>query len=171
MFVDHGHGLCTSYNHLARPLGLSGYSGIDAFVGFPWTPPHVHFNVWLDGRYVDPFAHDGEASLWRHADGPRPTPQGERAEEAVDSPWDDDAIARLAEHAAHPGARAEIEQAPTLHERRGAALFQLAYFPTRFDRERLGPSFSLFRAAHSREPRLDLPFSARDYDGVAFPDR
>lgn len=58
VFLDHGRGLTTSSNHLARalvrvgdevergqPIGLSGYSGIDGFVAFPWSVPHVHFNV------------------------------------------------------------------------------------------------------------------------------
>jgi hypothetical protein len=53
----------------------------------------------------------------------------------------------------------------------GALMMQLNYFPTRFDRDALGPDFSLYRETFPREPRLDLPFSAEDYDGVFFPDR
>ena len=41
-------------------IAISGYSGLDGVVTFPWGTPHVHFNVWLDGLYVDPFAAPGE---------------------------------------------------------------------------------------------------------------
>lgn len=80
--IDHGGGLLTSSNHLARALvkvgdvvargqqvAISGYSGLDALVSFPFVAPHVHYNVSLGGKLVDPFAaRDGEAgspSLWR----------------------------------------------------------------------------------------------------------
>jgi murein DD-endopeptidase len=69
VFVDHGRGLVTTSNHLGRalvrdgdlvrrgqPIALSGASGIDMFLMFPWNVPHVHFNVWLNGEPVDPFA-------------------------------------------------------------------------------------------------------------------
>jgi hypothetical protein len=43
----------------------------------------------------------------------------------------------------------------------------LNYFPTRFAR---GTSAaSLYPEPFERSPRLDLPFSYRDYDGVVFP--
>jgi murein DD-endopeptidase len=87
VFLDHGDGLVTTCNHLGRalvrvgqvvargePIALSGYSGIDALVVFPWSVPHVHFNVWLDGTYVDPFAAAGETALWLHGNEPRPAP-------------------------------------------------------------------------------------------------
>lgn len=60
---------------------------------------------------------------------------------------------------------------PSALERAGATPFQLCYFPRRFDRARLGEGLSLlYEAHHDRAPRLDSPFSARDYDGVLFPD-
>lgn len=187
VFLDHGRGLVTTYNHLARPLvvpgqrvrrgeriAVSGYSGIDAVVGFPWVPPHVHFNCWLNGRYVDPFTPNDrdEPSIWRRANDPVPARGGELADEACEpSDWDEAAVGAAVEACRHDEARAEIVGAPTLEQRAGAAMMQLNYFPTRFDRARLGPAFSLYRAAHPREPRLDLPFSQVDYDGVFFPDR
>jgi murein DD-endopeptidase len=184
VFLDHGHGLVTSYNHLSRPLvtpgqrvkrgeliALSGYSGIDALVGFPWAPPHVHFNVWLDGVYVDPFTpiEREEPSLWRRRNDPVPALPGELDDDTIpSSDWDDAAVARARDACVHPGTCAEIDRAPTPAERAGALLMHLVYFPTRFQRARLGESFSLFRVPHPREPRLDLPFSHRDYDGVVF---
>ncbi|MFO0613509.1 MAG: M23 family metallopeptidase [Polyangiaceae bacterium] len=186
VFLDHGEGLVTTYNHLARPLvavgqrvkrgeriALSGYSGLDALSGFPWTPPHVHFNVWLDGVYVDPFVpiESGDASLWRTRNDPEPA-RGPDLEDARFEPtrWDDGRIRAAIDACKHAETRREIAEATSTIERAGAALFHLCYFPTRFDRGALGPEFSLYFARHARSPRLDLPFSGRDYDGVLFPD-
>ncbi len=185
VFLDHGRGLVTTYNHLSRPLvrpgqrvrrgeliALSGYSGIDAVVGFPWTPPHVHFNVWLNGAYVDPFTpvDRDEPSLFRRHNDPTPAQGADLADgELEPSAWDESALAALIEACRHEEARREIASAPSLEERAGAALMHLNYFPTRFDRERLGTGFSLYRRRYEREPRLDLPFSHLDYDGALFP--
>jgi murein DD-endopeptidase len=199
--LDHGRGLVTTYNHLARPLvapgervrrgqtiALSGYSGLDALVGFPWTPPHVHFNVWLDGRYVDPFApsaavlaracgpgapregDDASTPLWRGGNAPVPASAAdERGDELEPTRLRAGAIDALLDACLHPGSAAEIRHAATDVERAGAALLHLCYFPTRFDATRLGRDFSLYDARHAREARLDLPFSREDYDGVCFP--
>lgn len=200
--LDHGRGLVTTYNHLARPLvapgervrrgqtiALSGYSGLDALVGFPWTPPHVHFNVWLDGRYVDPFAPSpavlaracgsavprdaaaAKTSLWRTGNAPVPASAADERDDDVETTrFRAGAIEALLAACRSPLSADEIRGAATDVERAGAALLHLCYFPTRFDLARLGPDFSLYEARHPREPRLDLPFSREDYDGVFFPD-
>lgn len=199
--LDHGRGLVTTYNHLARPLvapgdrvrrgqtiALSGYSGLDALVGFPWTPPHVHFNVWLDGRYVDPFAPsaavlarasgpgaprdpaDATTPLWRGGNAPVPASAAdERDDDLEPTRLRPGAVDELLAACRSPASADEIRGAATEEERTGAALLHLCYFPTRFDGARLGPEFSLYDARHRREPRLDLPFSREDYDGVSFP--
>jgi len=185
VFVDHGRGLVTTYNHLCRALvspgqrlrrgerlALSGYSGLDALAGFPWTPPHVHFNVWLNAHYVDPFAREGsgEASIWRAHNDPVPTPKRELEDAAFEpTRWDVKKLALLAGACKHAEARAEIDGAPSLEERAGAALIQWCYFPTRFDPAKLAEGFSLYPEVFPRESRLDLPFSYQDYDGVFFP--
>jgi murein DD-endopeptidase len=190
LFLDHGRGLVTTYNHLARylvepgqrvrrgePIAISGYSGIDAFVGFPWTPPHVHFNVWLGGVYVDPFSpvSSGEPSLWRRHNDPIPAYGADLDDDDLEpTSWRESVVTEVAEACQHAEARAEILAQPTLEQRAGAALFQLNYFPTRFDRSRLGGGRGgspLYEGSFEREPRLDLPFSSTDYDGVLFPDR
>ncbi len=187
VFIEHGGGLVTTYNHLARPLvtpgqrvgraeviAISGYSGIDAVVGFPWVPPHVHFNCWLNGRYVDPFSplHADVPSLWRRHNDPVPARLAEVTSDTYEpTVWDEQAILAAAAACNHDGARKEILDAPSLDERAGAALMQLCYFPTRFDRVRLGDDFTLYRSTYERAPRLDLPFSESDYDGVFFPNR
>lgn len=186
VFLDHGRGLVTTYNHLARPLvvpgqrvrrgellAISGYSGIDAVVGFPWAPPHLHFNCWLNGRYVDPFtplARD-EPSLFRSHNAPTPAHGSDLDDDELPpSDWSAEALDAAVDACLHAGAREELRSAATLDERAGAVMMQLNYFPTRFDRARLGADFSLYRSRYPREPRLDLPFSERDYDGVFFPD-
>lgn len=186
IFIDHGGGLASSYNHLSRPLvtpgqhvvrgeviALSGYSGIDALSTFPWTPPHVHMNVWLNGEYVDPFARRGDVSLWRSGNDPQPcrAPMGTDPDDRSFAPtrWDQAAIEYIASCSRHPGSRDEILTAPTLAERAGAALMHLSYYPTRFV---TGTSAAiLYAMKFARQPRLDLPFSFEDYDGVFFPDR
>ncbi len=186
VFVDHGDGLVTTYNHLARPLvapgqrvrrgeriAISGYSGLDALSGFPWTPPHVHFNVWLNGVYVDPFAPigSGEVSLWRTHNEPLPATGRELDEVDFETTvWDRERVDQAVAACKHEPTRREVDAAPSPIERAGAVLFQLCYFPTRFDRAVLGSGFSLYRFPHARAPRLDLPFSFRDYDGVMYPD-
>jgi len=186
IFIDHGRGLATSYNHLSRPLvqpgqrvgrgeviALSGYSGIDALTTFPWPPPHVHMNVWLNGDYVDPFARAGEVSLWRAGNDPQP--YHAHASHDPDeltltpTPWEQAAIEYVAACCRHPESRAEILGAPTLLERAGAALMHLSYYPTRFVEGTRAAL--LYRHKFARQPWLDLPFSADDYDGVFFPDR
>lgn len=188
--LDHGRGLVTTYNHLARPLvapgqrvrrgeriALSGYSGIDALVGFPWTPPHVHFNCWLNAQYVDPFVPDAAPSLFRVHNDPKPARGADLDDDRLEpTAWSEEAIAALVRHCKSEASRAEIEGAPNAVERAGAALLHWNYFPTRFDRVALeawaGPGgFCLQRERFPREARLDLPFSARDYDGVRFVDR
>lgn len=148
VFVDHGRGLVTTSNHLARslvrvgdvvgrgtPIAISGYSGIDALVAFPWSVPHVHFNVWLNGVNVDPFADNGETSLWMSGNDPRPADGRESDEEA----------------------------APDLDAAAMDLLFHQNYYPTRFpDRA------SLYSTTTPREPRLSLPFRREDFVGVSF---
>ncbi len=186
VLLDHGRGLVTSYNHLSRPLvapgqrvrrgeviALSGYSGLDALVVFPWTPPHVHFNCWLGGVYVDPFSplDSRTPSLWRAHNDPIPASAHEVGQDDHEpTRWDEDGLASLLASCAHPESRAEIERAPSVHERFGAALLLVNYFPTRFAGVREGGR-RLYRDRFEREPRLDLPFSHRDYDGVFFPTR
>ena len=179
VFIDHGGGLVTGANHLSRALvrvgervsrgqlvALSGYSGVDGVVSFPWGIPHVHFNVFLNGRHVDPFAAPGEVSLWLAGAEPAPF-LGTRAEAdrepLPDSDWNEDAIARGLAACLSDESRREIEAAPDLDARAVTYLFHSAYFPTRF-RERPSP----YQAVHPRASRLTLPFLAEDYDGVAF---
>lgn len=182
VFIDHGGGLVTTSNHLARalvsvgdrvvrgqPVALSGMSGIDGLVTFPWSTPHVHFNVWLGGEYVDPFPYrdardELEPSLWRTAS---PTPHdGRPVDEAVEpTAWDLAAVDTAIATCRVPAVQAELRALEHWGERAMSTLFQRLYYPTRFPR---GPA--LIAGPCPRTPRLDLPFRAQDFDGVWFPD-
>ena len=177
VLVDHGRGLVTSYNHLARALvapgdlvargaalALSGYSGLDGFLTFPWVAPHVHFNVWLCGVHVDPFAVDGEEPLWR-GEGNEPNRDdgtgGDAAYEPAD--WAPTAVDEAATSCLHAPTRAAILAGPTFEQRAVNALFFASYFPTRFE----APPH-LYRRQHERTRWLDLPFG-RPFDGALLP--
>ena len=67
--IDHGDGLISMPGHLSRALvaegdtvkrgdliGLSGYSGVDGIIAFPWMTPHVHYTVCL--LYTSPSPRD-----------------------------------------------------------------------------------------------------------------
>ncbi|MDF1565384.1 MAG: M23 family metallopeptidase [Deltaproteobacteria bacterium] len=177
LILDHGGGLFTCYAHLARPLveegarlergqaiALSGYSGLDALVTLLFGVPHVHFNVWHDAEPVDPFPHDGEASLWRGGDLPVPAGQ--------DEPFDfqptlfDAAAVSEAIEACKTAATREALQAIEDPYLRGATLVsEWNYYPTRFP---LRPR--IVREPRPREGVLTLPFEAERFDGVVFAD-
>ncbi|MCS6899191.1 MAG: M23 family metallopeptidase [Polyangiaceae bacterium] len=176
IFLDHGGGLATTSNHLARALvrvgervvrgqviALSGYSGIDGFATFPFGIPHVHWNVWLNGENVDPFAEPGETSLWLDDNDPRPYRGGE-PEEIPESDWDEEAIRRYTAACRSISSRREITAAMTLEEQAFALMFHMNYYPTRFSERG-----SIYRTKHPRTPRFTLPFHPDDYDGIVFP--
>lgn len=179
VFVDHGRGVVSTSNHLGRalvepgqtvrrgePIALSGSSGVDCVSAFPWTAPHVHFNVWLNGDYVDPFALGDEVSLWRSSNDPIPF-RAEIDEDDSDSftptSWEDEAVRRAIVACVDRKLRARILAVPDPARRAMDTLFYMNYFPTRFA-ERL----PLYPERYPRAPLLDLPFRAQDFDGIVF---
>jgi murein DD-endopeptidase len=177
IFMDHGDGLMTTSAHLARALvrvgqrvgrgetiALSGYSGLDALVTFPFGAPHVHFNTWLDGEPVDPFAHEGRVSLWRAGD--RPEPARDAGEEGfVPSAWSEAGVAAVVGACRTPSVRALLEGIEPLAARGARAVVEMNYYPTRFP-DRTSP----YAEPHPRRPVLDLPFPAAAFDGMVFAD-
>ncbi|MDJ0786686.1 MAG: M23 family metallopeptidase [Myxococcota bacterium] len=179
VFLDHGEGLMTNCAHLARALvvegqrvargeiiAVSGYSGLDGFVTFPFGTPHVHFNTWLDGEPVDPFPSGTDASLWNAGDAPAPAPADAVGEELeAPSQYDPERVDALVA-ACRTGRRREaLEALEPLGRRAAHTIIESNYYPTRF-RERTNP----YTATHARRPRLDLPFRCEDFDGVVFAD-
>jgi murein DD-endopeptidase MepM/ murein hydrolase activator NlpD len=183
VFIDHGDGFMTTSNHLARalvqvgqtvkrgePIALSGYSGIDGLLTFPFGTPHVHFNVWLNGDYVDPFARTGETALWRTGNLPTPAPAAElevdKGEAApIDTEFAVNALQTCLDACTDAATRTAIEGEPDPARCVMAAIFYQNYYPSRF---RTRTQF--VAAPYPRAPRLDLPFSVEDFDGVVFPD-
>jgi len=176
IFIDHGRGLVTTSNHLARalvgvgdvvargePIALSGYSGIDALVAFPWSVPHVHFNVWLDGDYVDPFAAPGETSLWVGGNEARPADAVADDEAGAHTAWDELAVLAAIETCTDAASRAALLREPDLGRRAMDVLFLRNYYPTRF-----AARPPLYRERHARQPWLTLPFRAQEFEGIAF---
>jgi murein DD-endopeptidase len=175
IFIDHGRGLVTTSNHLARalvrvgdtvargePIALSGYSGIDALVAFPWSVPHVHFNVWLDGDYVDPFASHGEVSLWADGNEPQAAAAIERDKDAVTT-WDTRTLDAAIAACRDPQTRQTLQSEPDLGRRAMNLLFLRNYYPTRFDARP-----TIYTSPHERKPWLTLPFRKEDFVGVAY---
>ena len=189
LFIDHGDGLLTSSNHLARVLvqpgdvvargqvvALSGYSGLDALVAFPWVAPHVHYNVSLGGVLVDPFAaqagadpagEQGAESLWR---APLPLPfagEAATAESALPTCFDPARVADLLADLRDPGRRAALAAIADPLHRAWELVIESFTYPTRFSSPTAGAT--LF-AASPRRAVLDLPLSAAEFDGVVFAD-
>lgn len=172
--LNHGDGLITMCVHLSRalvgidsivrrgePIALSGASGIDMVAAFPWTAPHVHFNVWLDGEPVDPFAVPGEIALWNDGNDPRPAAESPGEPIPDESDWDESAVARAIAACRDPALAGRLSEAHPLARRAADTIFHMNYYPTRFtERPRL------FSQAHPRRPRLDLPFRPEDFDGI-----
>lgn len=178
--IDHGDGLITSSAHLARVLvaegepvrrgqvvAITGYSGLDSLVSFPFGIPHIHFNVWLDGAPVDPFARAqiaGEASLW-HGDWPAPVPAALEPEPPTPSSYEPARVDAIIASCVTAPVRARLAAITEPTARGGAVVFERNYYPTRF-RDHGSP----LAAVHPRRPRLHLPFSAALFDGVVFRD-
>jgi murein DD-endopeptidase MepM/ murein hydrolase activator NlpD len=175
LFLDHGRGLVTTSNHLARalvrvgdvvargqPVALSGYSGIDGFLAFPWSVPHVHYNVWLDGETADPFAAEGEAPLWRDGNEPRPSTKNEADPPFEPTRWDTAAVEATIESCRDAELQRTLAAEREPDRRAMNALFHRNYFPSVF-----GPRLRLHAETHARAPWLTLPFRAEDFDGIA----
>lgn len=174
--LDHGHGLVTLSGHLSRSLvregalvargeriGLSGFSAVDGILFIPWVPPHVHFTVLLDGVPVDPFAAEGEVSLWRGGETPEPAPREPLCEVPRDA-FDVQAVDASIRSCRDPAIRAELEALPELEARALRLIYwHLFAFPA------FGEVPPVYREVHARSPRLDLPVGSEDFDGLAHP--
>ena len=139
---------------------LSGASGIDMLFMFPWNAPHVHFNVWLNGEPVDPFAAEGETALWLNGNDPGPARPDDEVAEPTE--WSLAGLDEAANACLDPKLARELQQRTPVELRAGDTLFALNYTPTRFA-HRPSP----YARGFPREPRLSLPFA--HFTGVAFP--
>lgn len=178
VLIDHGHGIVTSSNHLGKalvevgqivrrgqPIALSGYSGIDGFLFFPWSSPHVHFNVFLHGVHVDPFAIRGsdEVSLWLGGGDPLPPPDACKLAYQPTS-WNEEGLRRTVAGCLNPAIRDRLHSIDDIDDRAAELLYQTAYYPTRFTERH-----AFYAEQYERRPLLSLPFSADDFVGVHMP--
>lgn len=175
--IDHGKGLITTSNHLARALvqpgqrvfrgeviALSGMSSVDGVLFFPWLAPHVHFNVLLDGVPIDPFAKAGEVSLWLARNSPTPH-RGTDSEELEPTLWSEDGVRASIEAVKDTALKQELEAIDDF-EQRAAEVAINRVFLNHYFREHP----PLTHEPSPRQPQLDLPFKAEDFDGVCFAD-
>ena len=184
VFIDHGQGLMTCYAHLARSLvqvgdyvqrgqiiALSGYSGLDALLTFPWGLPHVHFNVWLNGVPIDPFpTHEQEISMWRSHAMPQPILDydicTQTHEQVHPSIYDKVKLQAAIHSCLIPEIKSSLLAITDLKQRAAQLIATRNYYPTRFTQHD-----SIYATTHTRRAILDLPFAQVDFDHVAFLDQ
>jgi murein DD-endopeptidase MepM/ murein hydrolase activator NlpD len=152
-------------------IALSAYSGADGFLTFPWVAPHVHYNVYLNGVLVDPFAADDGESIWTQHNEPVPI-QGRGQGDFEPTTFSDDQVAHLlndindGQRRRHFHRRFESMKDSTL--KGFALLVEANTYPTRFDTPHAGQL--LYENEHERSARLHLPFLEEDFDRTAFCD-
>ena len=176
VFIDHGEGLMTCYAHLAKSIvqvgdvlergqaiAISGYSGLDAAVTFPFGVPHVHFNVWLNGEPVDPFAHEEHTGLWIAGELPAPATAGK--DSFTPSVYHAANVEQAIENCKTPFVRERLMQHDLLELRAAHTIIEMNYYPTRFTKR-----INVYDKTYPRTPRLDLPFSSSEFQQVVFLD-
>jgi murein DD-endopeptidase len=176
IFIEHGNGLMTTYAHLARALvqvgdivqrgqviAISGYSGLDGAVTYPFGIPHVHFNVWLNNEPVDPFPYHDKTSMWRAGELPAcPTNQ---AVSFRPSEFDSELVLQAISYCKTASVRTRLSEIACPRQQAFHTIIHKNYYPTRFSQR-----VNLYAHEHNRQALLDLPFSADDFDGVVFLD-
>jgi hypothetical protein len=176
VFIDHGCGLMTTYAHLAKALvkvgdrvhrgqaiAISGYSGIDGAVTYPFGIPHVHFNVWLNNEPVDPFPLDGRRSLWRA--GAMPEFTKDASTEFAPSDFHEESVQEAIRSCKTASVRTWLSSIACKRQQAFQTIIHKNYYPTRFTKR-----LNLYAQHHDRQPLLDLPFSSEDFDGIVFLD-
>jgi hypothetical protein len=176
IYIEHGHGLMTTYAHLAKSLvkvgeqvhrgqaiALSGYSGIDGTVTYPFGIPHVHFNVWLNNEPVDPFPFKDKSSIW--AAGAMPGFARDTTAAFAPSLLHDERVMEAISYCKTASVRTRLSEISCSRQRAFQTIIHMNYYPTRFSKR-----FNLYAQHHERQPMLDLPFSPEAFDGIVFLD-
>ena len=124
----------------------------------------MHFNVFLDGVHIDPFAAQdrAERSLWLGGGDPLPAPSTSEPS-YKETRWNDQALARTVADCTNASVRQRLENIADQELLAAELLYQTAYYPTRFAQRR-----SLYSDQHERAPLLSLPFSGDDFIGVHY---
>lgn len=176
IYIDHGVGVVTMYEHLTRTLvqegdivgrgrtiAVSGASGIDMFTFAPWVAPHLHFNVILNGHPVDPFAMEGEEPLWLGGNSPVPH-NGSADTTFTATDWNEELISKAINECGDPGRRQHLKSIPNVKRRAAELIGDRISYKTLF------LNFpAIYAPEFPRSPLLDLPFHKEDFIGAAFP--
>ena len=177
--IDHGEGLITSYVHLAKSfvkagdivergdvIALSGYSGLDGAVTFPWGIPHVHFNTWLNGEPVEAFAYENHNSLWKSINLPTAHDINDLEEEMfTPSIFDEQKVNEAIAFYKNKKSRDRSNAIDNLYYKAAELIIEMNYYPTRFPKR-----FHVYKSVSKRKPVLDLPFRKVDFNKVLFLD-
>lgn len=179
LYVDHGEGLLTTYNHLARaltsvgdlvargqPIALSGYSGMDALASLLSVAPHVHYNVAFCGVLVDPFSEGDDTSLWLGGEN-APVPATTFERDCKETRFAPARVEALLQDLVDESRRALFASTGDVQARGWQLLIEALTYPTRFCTKDAG---RLLYDESERRERLSLPFSRDDYDDVVFAD-
>ncbi|MBI6546213.1 MAG: M23 family metallopeptidase [Cyanobacteria bacterium NC_groundwater_1444_Ag_S-0.65um_54_12] len=162
LWIDHGGGYGTSYHHLSSSIvavgqevargDLLAYSGASGWILTkykPWIPPHLHFNLTINGLPIDPFPSAtpwGYGAFWIGEADPRPW-QGQPEKAAL--------------------------LAMELRSKTEALLLAKALDPVLFANYQNAMDFfapdalSIAAAPLDCPVELSLPFSATDFTGLA----
>jgi len=178
IFIDHGRGLMTTYAHLARtlvkvgdkvergqPIALSGYSGIDGMITFPFGLPHVHFNVWLNCKPVDPFPYDSKASLWKAGNLPESATYLPSNEKLFLSEYNLEKLQKVIHSCKTERIRNHLLNIPKAEFQAAETIIEMNYYPTRFEVKE-----NIYWNEFERKPFLDLPFLKEEFENVVFLD-
>lgn len=185
IYIDHGQGLITCCAHLARakvkegdivkraqPIAITGYSGLDSLITFPFGIPHTHYNVWLNGLPVDPFPYEDEngkyVSLYRAGDMPLPYQPSEGSgedHEFTESTYNEATVKEVIDACLTESTRDKLNVYSDLYRRAGHTICEKNYYPTRFP-----INTNMYDKEYPRAPVLDLPFYPDEFDGIVFSD-
>lgn len=185
VYIDHGQGLITCCAHLARskvregdivkraqPIAVTGYSGLDSLITFPFGIPHTHCNVWLNGEPVDPFPYEDEngkhVSLYRAGETPLPYESDHGSvgdHEFTESTFNEAAVNAVLEACLTESVRDKLNAHADLYQRANHTICEKNYYPTRFP---VTPN--MYDDEYPRMPMLDLPFYPDVFDGIVFSD-
>lgn len=185
IYIDHGQGLITCCAHLARakvkegdvvgrgqPIAITGYSGLDGFITFPWGVPHTHYNVWLNGVPVDPFPYEDEhgkhVSLFRGGDSPVPYSPSENSESDdafTESVYNEAAVKEVLAACLTKSTRDKLGVYSDLYQQASHTICEMNYYPTRFPLWK-----NMYDKEYPRTPMLDLPFYPEEFNGIVFAD-